>query len=179
LSKPNTYLRRQVLLVRRLVEQELLEKHGEIGVAAASRIATLCAAVRQATRVERILAKAGEPGTGTLTHEQWLAYSDRAVRYREAADKALAALGIDAKPMSAADRFFADMAKTPPLEIEDQEPDAEHQDEHQEQATGDVEGDGRPTSHLGDADAATGTPGALLGKELGGENDFEMPSVGE
>lgn len=103
-----------VLGARRLVEAKYVSLHGEIGVAAASRIATFCAAVRQATHVERILAAAGEPGAGVLTHEQWLSYRDRCVRYREAADKALESLGLDVKPDK--DAWIRDLYRIPPAE---------------------------------------------------------------
>jgi hypothetical protein len=93
LHRPNTYLRRVVLGFRRELEAAVLER-GPIGVAEASRIHTACLALRQVARIDRILAEAGEPGT-VLTHEQWLAYSDRLLRGKEAVDKALAALGID------------------------------------------------------------------------------------
>jgi hypothetical protein len=104
LRAPNTHLRRVVLGFRREVEKAVLKAKGEIGVYAASRIHTACLAVRQAARIDRILATAGEPGTGEksdtpeqvpLTHEQWLAYSDRLLKAKETADKALQALGLD------------------------------------------------------------------------------------
>jgi hypothetical protein len=95
LGRPMTYLRRQVLAFRRQVEHEVLAVHGEIGIATAARIATACAAIRQAARVERILARCKGPGeTGGLSHELWLAYSDRSLKYRETADRALAALEL-------------------------------------------------------------------------------------
>lgn len=102
LGKPHVYLRRVALLVRRDLEQAYAaQSGGVIGVAAASRIATACTALRQAARIDRILRDAGEPGVaGGLTHAEWVAYSDRLVRYRQAADQSIAALGLDseAKP---------------------------------------------------------------------------------
>ena len=102
LDKGLTHLRRQVLAFRRMVEDAYLAVHGKIGIAAAARIATACVAIRQAARCERVLARTKEPGEqGGLDHATWLAYSDRLVKYREAADKALASLGLEtvARPL--------------------------------------------------------------------------------
>jgi hypothetical protein len=65
----------------------------------------------QARRVDLILRKAGEPGTFAtteradggvkattqrgLTHEQYAMYLDRSIRFEEACDRALRALGLD------------------------------------------------------------------------------------
>jgi len=111
LVQGNAYLRRVRHRIRRDLEARCLEVHGEIGIVAASRIATATTAIAQAMRCERVLASAGEPGavaTSTktegnatavtqkgLTHPEWLAYSDRILKYRESADRALAALGLD------------------------------------------------------------------------------------
>src|SRR5262249_39318182 len=62
---------------------------------------TACLAIRHLSCVERIMSKAGSPATeGGLTHEQWLAYADRAIRFSEAADRALKDLGLDRREAS-------------------------------------------------------------------------------
>ena len=97
-GKEVAYWQRHLHRFRRAVEQAVLDQHGKVSVVQASRIATACTAYRQAARVERLLAHVGQPGEPgcPLSHEQWLGYSDRVLRYRECADRALAALGLDA-----------------------------------------------------------------------------------
>lgn len=48
---------------------------------------------------------------GTITHEQWQAYSDRSVRFEEACDKALSSLGLESK--RSRDVWDAVYAQTP------------------------------------------------------------------
>jgi hypothetical protein len=110
LPKPFKFVRRFVGDFRRAVEAAVITRDGAIGPYQASRIRTACVAMRQAACVERILRDGGAPGTGTLTHEQWQGYSDRAVRYSEAADRALADLGLDTQSDPLADFF-----RQPPL----------------------------------------------------------------
>jgi hypothetical protein len=91
-----SYVTKHVNRLRRALETAYVEATGQpVGVAAAVKIATACTALRQAARIDRVLAASGEPGTpGGLTHEQWVSYSDRLLRYRQAADKAIDDLGL-------------------------------------------------------------------------------------
>ena len=96
LPKPFTGVRRQVNAFRAAVEAAVVARSDQIGVYAAKRIRTASLALRQAACVERILRNGGSPGAvGSLTHEQWQGYSDRLLRYEEAADRALRDLGLD------------------------------------------------------------------------------------
>lgn len=110
LGRPHTHVRRVVLRFRRQLEAAVLA-HGHIGVLEASRIHTACLAMRQAARIDRVLATAGEPGqVAGLTHTEWLAYSDRLLRAKEVVDRALSALGLDRDDRSIWDSIYA----TPP-----------------------------------------------------------------
>jgi hypothetical protein len=91
IGKPFTALRRRIYQFRERVEAAVVAANGEIGVFAAKKIRTACIALRQAGKVEKRI----HDHEKDLTHEQWLAYSDRLVRYEEAVDKALASLGLD------------------------------------------------------------------------------------
>lgn len=118
MGKGLTYLRRVGLSIRRDLEAAVLAKGGVIGIAAASRITTVVTALVQAHRVARILATAGEPGAaGILDHATWLAYSDRLIKYREAADRGIAALGLDAeaKPKDIWDQIYNAPPSSPAL----------------------------------------------------------------
>jgi hypothetical protein len=89
---------RQVAAFRKQVEDELVKLHGGIGVGAAKRVRTASLALRQAIRIGKILADAGEPGRPDgLTHEQWLNYSNRLLAAEELCDRSLTALGLDAR----------------------------------------------------------------------------------
>jgi hypothetical protein len=114
LRRPHTHLRRAVLRFRRELERAVLARGDGIGIYQAARIAYAATAMRQAMRIDFILANAGEPGnvafrekaggdsravvqTG-LTHAEWLSYSDRLIKARESVARAIQDLGLDRPP---------------------------------------------------------------------------------
>ena len=99
LPRPFKHVRRLAGEFRRGVEGQLVEKFGNITPFMAKRLHTACVALRQMFCCERILKRCGPPGQD-LTHEQWLAYSDRLVKFSEVADKALKDLGLDSARQS-------------------------------------------------------------------------------
>lgn len=96
-TRSSRHTKRLVASFRRRVEAELMAMYGEITPMAAKRVRTACKAMVRSMEVDRILAKGGLPDAAgsTLSHEQYQGYADRSIRYEEAADKALAALGLD------------------------------------------------------------------------------------
>jgi hypothetical protein len=94
LPSPFKHVKRQVALFRRWVENELLERYGTISAYQAKRLHTACLAMRQLACIERLMLKCKPPPEG-LSHERWMAYSDRVIRFSEAADRALKDLGLD------------------------------------------------------------------------------------
>jgi hypothetical protein len=96
---PFTHVGRKVARFKRWVELELLKRDSGITAWQAKRLKTCCAAMRRAEACEKTVNDAGKPGKGAeLSHEQWLAYCDRIVRYNETADRALKDLGLDRQP---------------------------------------------------------------------------------
>jgi hypothetical protein len=95
LPSPFKHVKRQVALFRRWVENELLERYGTISAYQAKRLHTACLAMRHLACIERLMLKCKPPPDG-LSHERWMAYSDRVIRFSEAADRALKDLGLDA-----------------------------------------------------------------------------------
>lgn len=95
LPRPFKHVKRQVALFRRWVEKELLERYGRISAYQAKRLHTACLAMRHLACAERLMLSCGPPPDG-LSHERWMAYQDRVIRFSEAADRALKDLGLDA-----------------------------------------------------------------------------------
>jgi len=83
---------------RRSVESELMERGGG-GIAVASRVHTACVAMRRHLAAEKLLSLSGHPGTPEckLSIDQWIAVADRALRWKETADRALMTLGLDTR----------------------------------------------------------------------------------
>jgi hypothetical protein len=77
---------------RRDVREEL-RKRGPITAYQTKRLETACLAMREAMMCAYRRKQKAE--AGTITDEQWCAYSDRIVRYAEVADRALRDLGLD------------------------------------------------------------------------------------
>lgn len=98
-ARSSRHTKRLVMAFRRQVEAELIASAGEITALGAKRVRTACKAMLRAMEVDRLLARAGLPGEpdSKLTHEQWQGYADRSIRYEEAADKALASLGLETR----------------------------------------------------------------------------------
>lgn len=94
MSKPYTHIRRATQRFRNQLEAAVLEARGSIGLYDASRIHSAAVALREHARLDRILNTAKD---GMLTLEQKLALSDRIIRHKEACDRALLALGLNAK----------------------------------------------------------------------------------
>jgi hypothetical protein len=90
LNRERAGLRHGVRSFRLALEAEL-ERRGPMTVFAASRVHTALTALRRHLRVEKVLTTYGDK----LTHEQWLAYADRSVRFKETVDRCLASLGLD------------------------------------------------------------------------------------
>jgi hypothetical protein len=173
LGKGLTHVRRQVLSFRRELEAAVRVAHGSISIYHASRIHTACVAVRQMARVDKILAAAGQPGAvGTftkqspaagatatqqtgLTHEQWLAYSDRLLKYLADRDRALRDLSLDRDQAEA----MWDAIYTPPAAVGGPPASAENSE--------------RPESHLaqpGPSCASLDGPAGIPCQE-GGQHD--------
>jgi hypothetical protein len=87
-----TFVRRQVALFRSGLERAVVERAGSVNVAQASRIHTAAVALRRHLQAERRLAKDG----AGMTLEQWTGLADRSVKWKEAVDRGLTALGLDA-----------------------------------------------------------------------------------
>jgi hypothetical protein len=105
LRRPFTAIRRQALAFRKAYEGVLVERTGGVTPWQAKVLRTAAKAYCAALRVDRILARAGEPGvvgTTGLSHEQFQGYLDRSVRYERECDAALKSLGLD---RTESDRF--------------------------------------------------------------------------
>jgi hypothetical protein len=92
LGRCSAGVRSAVRAFRVRIEAELLAAGGG-GVAAACKVHTAAVAFKRHLEAEKRLADAN----GTLPLEAWLALSDRSVRWLEARDRAIAALGLDAR----------------------------------------------------------------------------------
>jgi hypothetical protein len=137
LPSPFKHVKRQVALFRRWVENELLERYGTISAYQAKRLHTACLAMRQLACIERLMLKCKPPPDG-LSHERWMAYSDRVIRFSEAADRALKDLGLDAdlrkSPWEVLDSTLATPAEnttTPPLAAESTAAQAQSTEDHE------------------------------------------------
>lgn len=99
LGKPWQWVRRQTEHFRRALETAVQERHGTVSLYHAKVIRTGTLALRSAMVVSRVLADAGPPGKEDgISHEVWLAYADRQLRFEQVADKAMKELGIDRAP---------------------------------------------------------------------------------
>jgi hypothetical protein len=124
LPRPFKHVKRQVALFRRWVENELIERYGTISAYQAKRLHTACLAMRHLACAERLMLSCGPPPDG-LSHERWMAYQDRVIRFSEAADRALKDLGLDAdlrkspwEVLDSAPAATAESAATPPQPAE-------------------------------------------------------------
>lgn len=97
MGKKATGIRRAMLALRRMAEAVILADRGKVTAWDAKLLRTACKAFGAARRVDRLLARAGEPGTeGGMEHSTYQAYLDRSIRFEQQCDAALKALGIDA-----------------------------------------------------------------------------------
>src|SRR5262245_10116401 len=93
-GRPFTAVYRKMLSFRSGFESVLVKANGEVGPWQAKLLRSASKAYAAARRVDRILADAGAPGS-TLTHDQYLAYLDRSIRYEAECDRILRTLGMD------------------------------------------------------------------------------------
>jgi hypothetical protein len=114
LPRPFKHVKRQVALFRRWVEEELIRRYGTISAYQAKRLHTACLAMRHLACAERLMLSCGPPPDG-LSHERWMAYQDRVIRFSEAADRALKDLGLDAD-LRKSPWEVLDNTPTPPTE---------------------------------------------------------------
>jgi hypothetical protein len=96
LGPPFTYLDKVSRQVTKALREMLQSRQEKLTTYQLKRLTTFRVAFRRALCVAKVLADAGAPGTeGGLSHEHWLAYSDRELRYHETADKCLKDLDLD------------------------------------------------------------------------------------
>jgi hypothetical protein len=129
LKAPHTWLHRRTLSLRTALREAVLAHAGFLGPEQEAKINTACHAQRQASRIEKILADGGEPGSMTLgtstkvdgaaqaittkqvglSHEQWLSFHNALLRSLETRDRAIGAL--DLKPKTILDDYDRVMAE--------------------------------------------------------------------
>lgn len=90
---PAKYIRqtRQARHFRQAIENAVIERHGQIDLPRAALIESASLAFLKAMMTDSFL----RHNEAKMTMDQWLAFNDRAIKFRQARDKAIADLRID------------------------------------------------------------------------------------
>jgi hypothetical protein len=97
MGRPFTSVGRAARQFYRAFAEIVAQQHGGIVSPWAQKLLrTATKAYAAARRVDLILMRAGEPGAGgKLTHEQFLGYLDRSLKFEAECDRTLKSLGLD------------------------------------------------------------------------------------
>jgi hypothetical protein len=108
MGSANERVTREVRTFRKEIEAALIDRNRGINIYEASVIGTACTAMREYLRIHRVIARLGPVGKKDgLTLEQFLACSEKIVKFKLTIDLCLQKLQLDKSPIkSAVDGFY-------------------------------------------------------------------------